>query len=654
MTIKIRSIWAILALVLFVGTTGAFAQPLLDPSTLTKYVDPLLQPAVRTPGSMLSGFPLYDVHLRQAKQKMHAQLDSTTVFTFDGGTPGSTFLVQRDHPIYVRYINDLPQHHVLPVDTTIAIMSGRGWGDKSRFVAHLHGGDTPSAFDGWCESTIDPGQQTTYWYPNSQEAATLWYHDHSCGITRLNAYAGIAGFYIIIDPYERSLNMPEGAYELGIAVQDRQFYADGGLYYPALWEPEHFGDVALVNGKIWPKLEVEPRKYRIHLLDGCNDRFISIKLIESDTLGVVPPESLPGPAFYMVGTEQGLVSNTVVLNDPMNPAAPRLLIGPGDRRDVIIDFAGQQGKSFLMHNNASAPFKGVFPPNPENPLPELFLVHVKDTSVVDPYTIPMQPRLQPVYDPNAAALSRDVVMEEMADSLGNPIMVLLNGMGFMDPTSEFPLLGTTEIWKYINTTMDMHPMHMHLVNFQILDKQPFNVDQYMMTHEIVFTGPAEAPDSQEVGRRDMVNCPPGYVTRVVTSPFNRLGRYVYHCHILAHEENDMMRPFEVVDWQGVSGQDGEIALDPYAVQLRASVPNPFRDRTTVSFSLPYKQAVRLGVYSVLGQEVKTLAAGAIDAGVHSFAWDGTDASGRRVAAGIYLYKLVTESDTKTGRVTVVR
>ncbi len=654
MTSKSRSIWAILALVLLMGTTGAFAQQLLDPTTLTKYIDPLPQPAIRTPTGNLDGYPLYDVYLRAANQKMHSQLDSTTVFTFDGGTPASTFLVQENHPIFVRYHNDLPYHHMLAVDTTIHIMAGMGWGDKSRFVAHLHGGDVPSAFDGWCMNTIDPGQQTTYWYPNSQQAATLWYHDHSCGITRLNAYAGIAGFYLI-DPYERSLNMPAGAYELGIAVQDRQFYQNGQLFYPALWVPEFFGDVSLVNGVIWPKLEVEPRKYRIHMLNGCDDRYLSMRLLQSDSLGTVAPDSAGGPAFYMVGTEQGLVSNTVVLNNPFSrvtdPNSPRLLLGPGDRRDLIIDFAGKQGQYFLMHNNASAPFNGTYPPNPENPLPELFLVHVKDTSVVDPYTIPMHPRQQPVYDTAAAVISRDIVMEEVHDSLGNPMMVMLNGEGFMDPCSEFPILGTTEIWKYINTTVDMHPMHMHLVNFQIVDKTPFNVDTFMLTHRVVFTGPAEMAEPQEIGRRDMVNCPPGYVTRVITSTFNRTGKYVYHCHILAHEENDMMRPFEVVDG---GGSDQQVAANPFDLQLRSNGPNPFRSQTKISFAVPYRQNARLSVYDVTGREIKTLVAGAVDAGPRQFAWDGTNAHGAHVAAGVYMYKLVTELGSRTGRLTLVQ
>ena len=186
--------------------------------------------------------------------------------------------------------------------------------------------------------------------------------------------------------------MPAGAYELGIAVQDRQFYADGQLYYPPEWVPEFFGDVALVNGKIWPKLDVEPRKYRIHLPER-----LQRPVLEHEARRVRPR----GQRRARFGARPGLLhgrhragpraATRSSSTTRTTRYSPRLLIGPGDRRDLIIDFAGQQGKYFLMHNNASAPFDGTFPPDPENPLPELFLFYVKDTTVVDKSTIPMHP-----------------------------------------------------------------------------------------------------------------------------------------------------------------------------------------------------------------------------------------------------------------------
>jgi spore coat protein A, manganese oxidase len=638
--------WAVLLPLVLFCATPATAQ-LLDPTTLTKYMDPLPQPPLQAPDGYKNGVPRYDVHLKQVNQKLHSQLDSTTVFTFDGQTPGPTFLVRTGQPIYVRYINDLPQNHMFNVDTTIHVMAGMGWGQSSRFVAHLHGGDVPAWSDGWCMDAIYPGQETTFYYPNSQPAATLWYHDHSCGITRLNAYAGIAGFYIIIDPLERSLNMPAGPYEVGIAAQDRQFYANGQLYYPPDWVPEFFGDVSLVNGVVWPRMTVEPRKYRIHFLNGCDDRYINIKLVEADSAGNVPIESVAGPAIYQVGTEQGLVPNTLVFNNT------RLLVAPGDRRDLIIDFSGKQGKHFIVSNNASAPFDGTFPDPIENPLTDLWLFDVKDTTVTDLASIPMHPRTLRAYNPRTAYRTRDVFLHEMQDAQGNPMMVMLNDLSFMDPTTDFPKYQTTEVWRLINTTVDEHPIHLHLVNFQILDRQPFNVDTFLVDHTLIFTGPPEPPLPTEIGNHDMANSSPGYVTRIMTSPFNRLGKYVYHCHILAHEENDMMRPYEVT----MTGEGPMVAGTttlPDAVYLANGASEPFRGRSAVFYGVPYEQKVRLSVYNSLGQEVRSLVNGPVKAGHQRVTWNGTDNSGRQVAAGAYFYKLETASGSQTQRATLLR
>jgi len=643
--------WGVLLPVVLFCAAPASAQSLLDPSTLTKYIDPLPQVPVRTPSGKWNRIPLYEVHVEAAKQKLHSQLDPTTVFTFDGAVPGPTFQMEKGQDIIVRYYNDLPQQHLLSVDTTIHVMKDRGWGDRSRFVPHLHGGDVQAQFDGWPMSFINPGQNVMYHYLNGQPAATLWYHDRAAGITRLNTYAGLAGFYIITDRREGRLKMPSGSYELAIAVQDRKFYADGELYYPDDWCCGFAGDVALVNGVIWPKLEVEPRKYRIRLLNACNDRFLSMKLLEADATGNVAADSAGGPAFYMIGTEQGLVNNTVVLNDPTEPQSPRLLVAPGDRRDIIIDFAGQQGKDFLMHNNAPAPFDGTFPPEPENPLPELFLVHVQDISVRDRSQIPMNPGSVDGPNPGQAALTRDIFLHEI-DSSGTTVRALINDRYFTDPTTEFPAVNKTEIWRYINTNMHVHPMHMHLVNFQILDRQPFDVDHYLETRELIFTGAPESPEAQEVGRRDMVNCPPGYVTRVLTSPFNRLGRYVYDCYNLGLGENEWMRPFEVVETQPTGGL--ATGIGPLEASLRVHGPEPFRNRASISYSVPFDQHLQLRIYNSAGQEVRTLVNQGVRAGAHRVAWDATDNAGARVAAGIYFYRMATAVGILTQRATLLR
>ncbi len=648
--------WVVLLPIVLFCATPALAQ-LLDPTEITKYVDPLPQPPVRTPNGMYKGHYLYDVHLQAATaQILPAPFAATPVFTFDGLYPGPTFLVWRDTGNWVFYHNDLPENHMFNVDENIPVMMDMGFGQSSRFVAHLHGGDVEAKYDGWCLDAVKPGNTLKFYYPNSQRAATLWYHDHSCGITRLNAYAGIAGYYIIIDAYERSQGLPAGAHELGIALQDRQFYEDGRLYYPPLWQAEHFGDVAVVNGKSWPVLEVDPAKYRIHFLAGGNDRFWNIKLVESDDAGVIADPPVSGPGICQIGSDQGLLRNAVMFNDP-DPAKGRLLMEPGARYDVVIDFAGQRGKYFLVHNNADAPFDGTFPLTPggyENPLFETFLIHVKDIDYTDNATCPMSYITPNPYQVQTSKYTRDWLMTENLDNTGTSIGLQLNHHGFMDGIFDTVQLGSKEVWRYINTTMDMHPMHIHLVAFNILDRQEFDMAHYEATGEIVLTGDPELPPANERNNwKDEAMCPPGYVTRVIAQ-YNRLGKYVTHCHILGHEENDMMAGFVIVPDHGNGHGSQEVASVPVEPVLSMTGPDPFRNRANISYSSGLEQHVRLSVYNALGQEVKTLVNGTVDRGLHSAVWDGTNNAGTQVAAGSYFYKLQTPKSSQTVRATLLR
>ena len=263
----------------------------------------------------------------------------------------------------------------------------------------------------------------------------------------------------------------------------------------------------------------------------------------------------------------------------------------------------------------------------------------------------MHPGSLPTANPGQAALTRDIFLHEI-DSSGNTVRALLNDKRFTDPTTEFPTLNTTEIWRYININTNVHPMHMHLVNFQILDRTPFDVDHYIETKEIVFTGPPELPDAQEVGRRDMVNCPPDYVTRVLTSPFNRLGKYLHDSYNLDLQENEWMRPFEVVEAQPTGGMIAGIGS--LEAVLSVGGQDPFRNRASISYAVGSEQHVRLSVYNSLGQEVKTLVNGTVTRGAHSTVWDGTNKTGKQVAAGTYFYKLETPSRSQTVRATLLR
>jgi spore coat protein A len=312
---------------------------------------------------------------------------------------------------------------------------------------------------------------------------------------------------------------------------------------PPVWIPEFFGDTVLVNGKIWPYLEVEPRKYRFRFLNGSNARVYHMRLQESTETG--QRLSRPGPVFQQIGSDGGLLPAPVTRTD--------LLMAPAERLDVIVDFSGLAGKTFVLDNDAKAPY-----PDGDDIVPEDVMMFKVNQRLAgsDKSRLPAVLNTVPLLDPASAVQTRDIVLSELdsAEPFVNPIMAMINGAHFDDPVTETPKAGTTEIWRLINTTGDAHPMHVHLVAFQVLDVQPFDQDQY--PGDLVFTGPAEAPASYErPAWKDTVVSQPGTVTRIIAkfdlpagTPV-RAGekfRYVFHCHILEHEENDMMRPFDVI------------------------------------------------------------------------------------------------------------
>jgi spore coat protein A len=432
-----------------------------------------------------------------------------------------------------------------------------------RTVVHLHGIKTLPDSDGYPEAWFTNGFRKTgpffttqiYNYPNDQQATTLWYHDHALGITRLNVYAGLAGLYLIRDDHEDSLSLPSGQYEIPLLIQDRFFNSDGSLLYPVqtpgdpdtrvppIWIPEFFGDTVLVNGKIWPFLEVEPRKYRFRILNGSNARVYHLTLQESSDTG----QRLlrPGPVFRQIGSDGGLLPAPVTRTD--------LLIAPAERLDVVVDFSGLGGKTFVLDNDAKAPY-----PDGDDIVPaDVMIFKVsRRPAQSDGSRVPAVLNTVPLLDPASAVKTRDLVLSELdsAPPFENPIMAMINGAMWDDPITETPKAGTTEVWRLINTTGDAHPIHVHLVEFQILDVQPFDPDQYPAN--LVFTGPAEAPaNNVRPAWKDTVISFPGTVTRIIAKFDLPAGtrvrpgekfRYVFHCHILEHEENEMMRPYDVV------------------------------------------------------------------------------------------------------------
>lgn len=497
---------------------------LLSGVRLEPFVDPLPVPRLLTTSSPQAGSQVHRITISEFRQKLHRDLPATVLWGFEGSTPGPTFIAEQGCPLSVEWVNRLPARHRLVVDNTL---DGAGAHvPEVRTTIHLHGGHVAPESDGYPEDWITPGHQQRTFYPNQQRAATLWYHDHAMGITRLNAMMGLAGLYIIRNPEEKRLGLPSGAFDIPLILQDRIFDARGQIVYPigpnadAPWVPEFFGTHVLVNGRIWPYLDVEPRPYRFRLLNASNGRVFQMALA-------------PEQPLVQIGSDGGLLCEPVVRKE--------LLIAPGERLDVIADFRGREGHRMMLVNYGRAPYPagGALVPG------HLLQFRVKRplTSLPETKDIPSLLASVPRLREAAAVKTRRLVLVEIMGAAGRPHRMLLDGHRFMDPVTEDPKNGTIEIWEFVNTTADAHPIHLHAVHFQLLDRRAFDLRRYRQTSEVVFTASAAEASPEEQGWKDTILCPPGLVTRIITPFSGAPGRYVWHCHMLEHEDNEMMRPY---------------------------------------------------------------------------------------------------------------
>jgi spore coat protein A len=542
----------------------AFGQAMASPAPvrsgvkLAPYVDPVPIPhvirATDNPAEIL------EVEMIQFQQKVHRDLPATTVWGYNGSWPGPTIEARSGESLNISWISKLPTTHLLPVDHSIH--GAEATLPLVRNVAHLHGACALPEDDGYPEAWFTAhGERGPKFnprpssYPNCQASATLWYHDHALGITRLNVYAGLAGFYLIRDQTEKALNLPRDEFEIPLMLQDRLFHRDGSLYYPKvvngpkehpIWIQEFYGDLNCVNGKVTPFLEVEPRKYRFRILNAANSRFYHLRLFNSDAGGEVIDQSFEVPSFDQIGTDGGLL--------PVPLELRYLLMAPGERFDVIIDFSGYEGKFLSLINDAPAPYTmgGQFLAEEVMLFKVIKPLSGKDTCVVPDVLMPFEP-LNPTYATRERLL---LVSEKERPSDGYVITGLLGNARWHEPITEDPKAGSTEIWSFVNITSDVHPLHVHLVQFQVLNRQAFDVPTYQQTGKLVFTGKPMAPESNErPARKDTVKSYPGYVTRIImrfdlphgapVTPGQELV-YVWHCHILEHEDNEMMRPYKVI------------------------------------------------------------------------------------------------------------
>lgn len=501
------------------------------PVVLTPFLDPLPLPVVATPiRGTAGGAASYEMRMVQVKQRLHSELPPTTVWGFhdgtNGGYPGPTIEARTGSPVQVTWVNDLRdedgqflKHHPLSVDHCL-----HGAGDDTpRTVVHLHGGHVPASSDGNPEEFLLPGQRVSYEYPNQQRAATIWYHDHALGITRLNVVMGLAGFYLIRDDEEEALGLPSGKYEIPLVIQDRSFNPDGSLLYPAKWQESVFGNALLVNGKVYPYLTVDRGQYRFRILNGSTSRTYSLSLSD-------------GRPIVQIGNDGGLLKESFVAH---------VTIAPGERADVLLDFQFS-AKEVILKNTARSPFpNGGSGPD----LPEVMKFVVDDKAgYTDP--IPVKQVALPTLSESEAILSRDFVLEKALEDHCGAEMWTINGKEW-GAITERPHLGTTEVWRFVNRSGVTHPMHIHSLFFQVLDRQNFKIDG----DENVLQGSPTRPDFGDRGWKDTVQVGPLEVVRVIARFEDFAGRFPYHCHLLEHEDHGMMRQFEAI---AVCG-DGAVA-----------------------------------------------------------------------------------------------
>jgi spore coat protein A len=327
------------------------------------------------------------------------------------------------------------------------------------------------------------------------------------------------GLFFVRDEFEDALNLPRGKYEIPLVIYDRIFDLDAQLFYPVSddpkspWIAEVFGDATLVNGKLFPYLEVEPRKYRLRVLNAANGRNFLLSLSN----GHPANETL-----HQIGTDQGLL--------PAPGPLQRVPLSPGERTDLIVDFSGMAGASPILKNDNR----------------NLMQFRVSQSGTRDTSSIPQILRPVPKIAESSAVKTRWLTLVEIDDLVQRPVKMLLNNTEWHKPVTESPVLDSVEIWNLVNLIDDPHPIHLHLVRFQVLDRRAFNVNAYWATGEVKYTGPVVLPEPGEAGWKDTVRADGRMVTRIIIRFEGFTGRYVWHCHILEHEDNEMMRPFEVV------------------------------------------------------------------------------------------------------------
>ena len=614
----------------FGGSVSAQNSDLLDPLTIPQWINQLSIPPIYSPQNITdnSGNLLrqsYSIDISQFEQQILPTEDSngnptgfgsTTVWGFGGlakdpvsganlgyvkSTPGGTFEATKGIPVLVNWTNNLvdsagnPLTHLFKVDPTLNWANPNNMAKPNPETAsefpngypqaqspvpiciHLHGGEVQSTSDGnpdawWTANGIHGPAYNTYiptspnsavfYYPNKQQATTLWYHDHSMGITRLNVMSGLAGFYLLRNKDDPIANqLPTGEYEIPMAIQDRTFTSNGEFFFSTeasnstvhpYWNPTFLGNTIMVNGKVWPNMDVKQGEYRLRILDGSNSRFYTLHFSNN-------------MSFTQIGSDGGYLKTPVTLNS--------LRIAPAERVDLLVDFSKiASGEKIILQN-----LDPSLTAEEKNTVGQIVQFKVNSEEGFGSKSLPtnLNPTLKGDFPTlPSTTMNRTLTLVEVGD-FPNTTEMLLDGQSFDAPISEKPQVGTTEEWIIVNPTMNTHPIHLHLVEFQLVSRQtlasiPYQNTWYRLNgepplnhttisvpdFESYLVGAPTKPAANEQCWKDTIQAEAGSVTtiRVRFSPQDdssysfdpTIGPgYVWHCHILDHEDNEMMRPYIV-------------------------------------------------------------------------------------------------------------
>lgn len=546
---------------------------LISPSQLEMFVDELPDMPKIKCFDAANGAPKpkkLKIGMFRKKWKFHRDLPPTPVYAYGTSkraatVPGPTIEALHGIDTYVTWQNHLPSKHILPWDPTIPTAIPR---NKKGIptVVHLHGGIDEPESDGNSNSWFTAGfkqkgptwTKKTYHYHNMQQPGNLWYHDHAMGLTRINLLAGLIGAYIIRHhDVEAPLRLPSGdEFDRPLVVFDRSFRTDGSIYMnstgnnPSIhpqWQPEYFGDAIIVNGKAWPRMTVRRRKYRFRIINASNARFFRFFFTN-------------GLRFIHVASDSVYLGKPVVTNET--------LLAPSEIADVVIDFSESKSGVAILANDAPYPYPSGDPANAANGKVMKFII--KKNHELDTWHVPEKLVKYPSPDLSSASSTRYIAMYEYTSDIDEPTHLFINGKSYEEPVTETPKAGTSEVWNVINLTEDNHPLHIHLGLFVVLDQTELvkleefkacmtKYNDAIKCHISKYArGKKVEVSEHEQGWKNVYKMTPGYVTKILVRfsyihsnasyPFDATAEpgYVYHCHILDHEDNVMMRPLKLI------------------------------------------------------------------------------------------------------------